>query len=248
MPPDKTDRQLQPSLILAGSGILVLLLLALIFALHTRYTEATIRRNISKVHTDHRTLAVALETYFVDVSQYPMMSMGRDLAYGAHHLPVNVPVSRTFRLGRGSQAMTLTTPISYLTKYPHDPFSTYEGTTYSYFKDRHGWIIGSWGPDRDQATGGDLQWQRGDFAAAQYLQQDDEEQEEWPNDQGWHWRRQPFGDRLPGQGIANVYHSLERQPSELLLGGDHNQYGEGAFTFDPTNGLRSQGDIWRVKQ
>ncbi|MCC5875843.1 MAG: hypothetical protein JJU11_06460 [Candidatus Sumerlaeia bacterium] len=239
--------RLQSPLGFFGAGLVVLLVIAFLFALHTRYTEATIRRNNSRVHADLRAFATALESYYVDCSQYPVMTMQRNLGYGTQRLPKDIPVSRTFRLDIDMRAMTLTTPIAYLVSYPHDPFATYRGTTYSYFNDRSGWILGSWGPDRDQATGGDLQWQRGEQDTTLYNKSENPNHEEWVLDRTPQRFRNYFENRLPGQGVANVYNSWESQPSELLLGGDHAQYGEGAFTFDPTNGLRSQGDIWRVK-
>jgi hypothetical protein len=39
---------------------------------------------------------------------------------------------------------------------------------------------------------------------------------------------------------ASVYDSETTQPSPLLIGG--------AWTYDPTNGVGSSGDVWRVKQ
>ena len=54
----------------------------------------------------------------------------------------------------------------------------------------------------------------------------------------------PDGDYdLPGY----FFHDRRvRQPSALLLGGT-NPKGS-AFTYDPTNGLTSDGDIWRISQ
>jgi hypothetical protein len=49
---------------------------------------------------------------------------------------------------------------------------------------------------------------------------------------------------LPGS--YSVYNPGVSQPSLLLLAGA-NPKGV-AFTYDPTNGLVSSGDIWRVKQ
>ncbi len=42
------------------------------------------------------------------------------------------------------------------------------------------------------------------------------------------------------QDPATVYDGSIPQPSELLVGG-------GSWTYDPTNGMVSNGDVWRVK-
>jgi len=54
----------------------------------------------------------------------------------------------------------------------------------------------------------------------------------------------PDGDYdLPGYFY---YDGRVRQPSPLLLGGTNSK--GSAFTYDPTNGLISDGDIWRISQ
>lgn len=119
----------------------------------------------------------------------------------------------------GQAFQTLTTPQSYITSYPADPFSPIQGATFVYWSVRPGaadpsgkivgkdsptsgvgWILVSPGPDRKYDI---------------------------PDD----W---------------DVYDPSVAQPSERLLTGT-NRKGY-AFTYDPTNGTFSHGDFWRVKQ
>lgn len=238
-------------LFLLGSLALLFLIASFVFAAFTQYSERSTRRYVSKVRSDLRSVATAIESYYVDNMQYPAMSMDRSLAVGAYRLPYDVPVSRTFRYRHDSDLLTLTTPIAYLVSYFDDPFATYRGTPFVYHTDRWGWILGSWGPNRNQRAGGDLQWQRGGERVRYDIDTHSKVEsllkgEEVPTLATYLER--PIPIPLPGQGVASVYNVMERQPSELLLTGNHDEYGQGAFTYDPTNGLFSQGDIWRVKQ
>ena len=45
--------------------------------------------------------------------------------------------------------------------------------------------------------------------------------------------------------IETVYNSAVSQPAETLLVGEGPT---GSYTYDPTNGTVSDGDLWRVKQ
>jgi hypothetical protein len=207
----------------------------------THYAGAKVRSSVARAQDSMRTLATAIESYYVDNMEYPAMAMDHIWAAGAYTLPADVPVSRTFRMRNESQMMTLTTPIGYVVAYPVDPFREVKGTTFSYFNAGHGWLLASWGPDVDQQSGGDLQMQRGDIfysVATEAIQVFD--------GVTTHTMRRRI--TMPDPGVESVYDPTVRQPSDHLLTGNHNEFGEGAFTYDPTNGLFSQGDIWRVKQ
>lgn len=222
--------------------VFAFLIFGLGLALMARYTEHKTRSAIVRVKSDMRILATAIESYRVDSAIPPAMSKSRESTAGAYVLPAEVPVSRSFRMRHDTQMMTLTTPIAYIESYPVDPFREFKGTTFSYYTDGWGWILGSWGPDMDQSTGGDLQWHLGPLIPEhEGLVAIDETPPIWN-------RKRP-GRPLPGQGVASVYYTVEnKQPSLHLLTGNHNEHGEGAFTYDPTNGIFSQGDIWRVHE
>lgn len=81
------------------------------------FLEAQIRSKVSRVQNDMRTLATALEAYAVDTNTYPYTVSFFD----------PVPSKRL---------QPLTTPVSYLTSLPRDPFErksqgTYERTVLS---------------------------------------------------------------------------------------------------------------------
>lgn len=113
-----------------------------------------VRSKVSQARTDMRTIATALEAYFVDNMQYPAWAKGNQGANsfagphaGAYHI-------HTFRVWRDDSELgtfaTLTTPISYLPCYLRDPFASTRGATYGYYHDNNGWILYSWGPDMDE--------------------------------------------------------------------------------------------------
>ena len=100
----------------------------------------------------------------------------------------------SLRRSRGiGSAISITTPISYLTQVPDDPFANSD-TTFGYYtvttEKAAGWSLWSPGPDEKY----DLDWK--------------------------------------------VYDPAVPQPSTDLI----------PYTYDPTNGTVSSGDIFRVKQ
>lgn len=171
-----------------------------------RLTERRELTRVARVQSDLRSLATAIESYYVDNMTYPP-SDWQDNVDGAA-APLDWPRTSTFRSGAGLS--TLTTPVAYIAEFPADPFASASGVTYRYLFRRAPqwiWIAGSFGPDRDQDVGGDLQW----------------------------------------QGTIPVFSSANPVPPEMLAGGEPRLPGS-SYTFDPTNGIISEGDIWRMKQ
>jgi hypothetical protein len=122
--------------------------------------DTDIRERVTRVRADMRTVAVGLESYFVDCNAYPAWISGAS----EHSLSLGNSLLRsmpTFRRHEPGGLMTLTTPIAYLTSLRHDPFN--RGSAYftdeesvgmpvsafSYFSDERGWILVSPGPDGD---------------------------------------------------------------------------------------------------
>ncbi|MCB2155186.1 type II secretion system protein GspG [bacterium] len=213
--------------------LIVVAIIAILAAIAVpNFLEAQVRSKVSRVKSDQRSLATAIESYYVDNNVYPAMTLTLNESADSALIASGNSAGRTFQL-RNSQApdlSTLTTPIAYVTSYFVDPFADTRGLTFRYFRDNQGWILGSWGPDTDQAAGGDLQWNNGDITV--------------PAD----------GDgtnlvRETGEaGVESVYISSVSQPSTVLLAGEGSGTGIGAYTYDPTNGTVSQGDVWRVKE
>jgi hypothetical protein len=215
--------QPEPFSISLRSLLLVVCLLALLMAaVMPWYQERLILSDVSRAKADLRSLAVALESYFIDDMHGP----GCALAEGPqrtrpdgvvihmpwsvhHHLPAGTGARRmiTFLMHNPNIAgrpnpHSLTTPIAYLRAFPMDPFADTAGATYGYYQENPGgWIVWSVGPDRDEnAPGG-------------------------PGDIG------PLVETLYTPRARISYGS----PSQAIL----------PFLYDPTNGILSNGDITR---
>ncbi len=201
--------------------LIVVAIIAILAAIAVpNFLEAQVRSKVSRVKADQRSMATALEAYYVDNNLYPDHAGGSDLvgtsadsmtdaANGDDTLP-----SRTFRLinADAPNLGTLTTPVAFITQYFSDPFADTRGRTFRYFQKRQGWILGSFGPDADELLDGDLGWGVGTWS---------------------------ISDTDAANSIETIYDITITQPSELLLT---------AGTYDPTNGTVSSGDVWRVKE
>ena len=110
--------------------------------------EAQSRSKVSRARSDMRSMATALESYYVDNNSYAAWAAG-DLGVNSF-LPQNSPARNmpTFRRYTTGGPMTLTTPIAYITGYMKDPFAQGQGI-YSYYSTKNGWILISPGPDSD---------------------------------------------------------------------------------------------------
>ncbi|MDK2972821.1 MAG: type pilus assembly protein PilA [Candidatus Sumerlaeota bacterium] len=205
--------------------LIVVAIIAILAAIAVpNFLEAQVRSKVSRVKSDHRSLATAIEAYYVDNNIYPAVSM--DDAEAADAIVTTDNKGRTFRLRNATQLSTITSPVAYITSYFGDAFADTRGLPFRYSADRAGWILGSFGPDGDEGTGGDLQWADGTT---------------------------PYAARV-GTGNTNdaavetIYDSRKSQPSDELIAGESGTAGFGAYTYDPTNGTVSQGDVWRVKE
>lgn len=155
--------------------------------------------SVRRVQADLRTMATALESYFIDHNAYPPHIAGTDPHAAGHGNPLFSNVT-SLRAGiwEASQAYTLTTPVAYLRDHFPDAFNPPSGDiapTFAYWSNVVGWILWSPGPD-------------GDFDITTKA--------------------------IEGEMIYNPFIT---QPSSVLI----------PFYFDPTNGLNSSGDIFRVR-
>lgn len=238
-----------------GIAVVVFIALAVVLGIVVKFNtiETSRRSDVARVKADLRTLATGLEAYYVDHNSYPAWTslsgsnkwtgadgMGHINAcagwrFGNHAGAAQI---HSFRVrtahpndpvvGAANTFLMLTTPISYLTKLMPDPFADSLNVTYGYYSTARGYIIYSFGPDRDEiptTTGlvGDI-----DHAI---------EATDLPN-------------IINGEPEL-LYNPDVSNPTLTLLCGPDSAWatarGAGAFTYDPTNGQTSQGDVWRVK-
>ena len=132
----------------------------------------------------------------------------------------------TFRVRNNTEMNTLTTPIAYLTSYPPDPFANSRGSSFGYMD------TGNYGLGLEDPTSDD-QAVKGGWILICYGPDTDE-----GDDNGDH--------------PESVYKVTVSQPSLTLLcaGGlsSPTMGGEFAYTYDPSNGTVSEGDVYRTKQ
>jgi len=219
--------------------LIVVAIIAILAAIAVpNFLEAQVRSKVSRAKADQRSLATAIESYFVDNNLYPAAARegsGTISLTGGHpnngvainpagegnfnkYVKTSPPASNlqnvfSFAVKGNTQMAQLTTPIGYITSYPADPFADTKGATFCYFANPNGWILWSPGPDTDEASGTNL----GNVTA-------------------------------PGANVVEtLYDVREAQPSAALIAGSAGTPPR-AFTYDPTNGTVSPGDVYRVKQ
>ena len=144
--------------------LIVVAIIAILAAIAIpNFLQAQVRSKVARVRAETRTVATGLETYYVDENGYPGMNDGGGWCTSYTEPPFHA------RIPSG-----LTTPISYITSLPIDPFLTIPAGSfpspwynrYTFFNfDQYrmisgggfdnqlrragNWMIYSWGPDRD---------------------------------------------------------------------------------------------------
>ncbi len=127
--------------------LIVVAIIAILAAIAVpNFLEAQTRSKASRAKSDMRSLATALEAYWVEHSKYPV-----DTRYIP---PDNSGNDFTFWM---NENWSLSTPVSYITSYPEDPFWRIgRDRFYQFGSVPCGWIIASCGPDGDSASRGDI--------------------------------------------------------------------------------------------
>lgn len=121
------------------------------------FVESSRRSTVQRVKADQRTVAVAIESYYLDTKSYPGWSL--DQTQNAHGLRLQgsgnaLQKIPTFRVRYGNQALSLTTPVAYLSADIPDFFAPVKGASFAYWTNvdaqrttATGYIIWSPGPD-----------------------------------------------------------------------------------------------------
>ncbi|HBF32973.1 TPA: hypothetical protein DDW35_00280 [Candidatus Sumerlaeota bacterium] len=263
--------------------LIVVAIIAILAAIAVpNFLEAQVRSKASRAMSDMRSLATAIEAYRVDENSYPV-SRNSSTAYwhtsdsngntvgkcsagvaGAAYSICALDPDRggayrsTFAVADPQCLRTLTTPVSYITSYPSDPFALTHGLTYGYMQMVNtAWMVWSYGPDSDETSKGTY----GQFGGGQvgagvnpngsFLKLDGNiapiafsmpanfaASDSVP----WTWPSVPSGPATSAtSGPFNpVYSPSTGKPTATLL--------TAGYTYDSTNGSKSYGDIWRAKQ
>jgi len=205
---------------------------------HEQMGHNPIPRRWDRTRSEMRALASAIEAYHAEHQTYPAWGIdnqgpGGTMTYNywlddLQHPGPKSP-SHGSRLGLPSfllngnapnQALaTLTTPIPFVAQYPPDPFASVKGSTFVYWS-----IVPGERDPSGRIVGKDSP----------------------VNGVGWILVGSGPDLDFEVEGEWDIYDPSVRQPStRLLTGTNRNGF---AFTYDPTNGWMSDGDIYRVKQ
>jgi prepilin-type N-terminal cleavage/methylation domain-containing protein len=171
------------------------------------FLEAQVRAKISRVRTDMRSLIVAFEAYFVDWNGYPL-----------HRDFPSWPIPANFR----PWFAALTTPVSFITSMPVDPFCApssrgyqglvpWSGYWYHYEALTNTWTTGA-GPNSP------YDWMPADWG--------------------------PYNGFVADMVGRGFFYLLESPGPDMDRDVD-TKVGMAAF-YDPTNGTVSSGDIIRL--
>lgn len=235
--------------------IVIAIILILISIAMPNFIAAQTRSRVARAESDLRNLASALEFFRTEHSHYPIGTDNPDavpVEVKNHFTPAGPYGFYTFRTvfsGNAAESLGfatvpagtpvgvvpgLTSPVRYVATVPTDPFTTLPGyLTYSYREDRarplHGWILTSFGPDMDEfdnpGTGASASPSRTPLlplldARAAGRHGDINERAAHPgSDQSG----------FPGKTPRNL---INEQLAFLA--------------YSPTNGLKSEGDIYRT--
>lgn len=217
---------------LSGFTLIELLIVVAIIAILAaiavpNFLEAQVRSKVSRVKSDQRSLATAIEAYYVDNNSYPACDISTSGHFGADKTASGSKITLagdkiqqtpTFRqrgttTADGSSLMTLTTPVAYVTSIFADPFADSKPVSFRYSTPQYGgagWVSWSFGPDTDEGDSGPT-----------------------------------LAGDTPLTAVSSInyvtdtcYSPSGQTPSAVMIN----------FTYDPTNGTTSSGDVYRVKQ
>jgi len=206
--------------------LIVVAIIAILAAIAVpNFLEAQVRSKVSRAKNDIRSISTGLEAYFVDNNSYPSSGRNAGTTVKTVNSALTKPMARdrlTFKLCMPSNAnhmgQSLTTPVAFMTSMPADPFADTKGNVFGYWNAMDmGWIMWSYGPDTDESMSSQLEIFLNKGANS-------------------------YNFAAGGNTVYNPYLS---NPTEYLQTG---AIANGkCFTYDPTNGTVSPGDIWRVK-
>jgi prepilin-type N-terminal cleavage/methylation domain-containing protein len=211
--------------------LIVVAIIAILAAIAVpNFLEAQVRSKVSRCKADMRSFATGIESYYVDNNTYPLAASG--LGGSA---PTGVSRDAT---GAGNINQYLVTNGT--TNTPLKNLYTFaaRGTQNVAIITTPIAYLTTFFPDPFMDAKG---------ATFAY----------YTDTNGWiMWTPGPDGDQATvtelGQqnppNVETVYVSTVSQPSTVLVAGASAGANSPSYTYDPTNGTVSPGDVWRVKQ
>lgn len=236
IPPDAPAEEIPDpsgrfSISLRSLLLLVVLVALLLAALTPWFQVRLIRTNVSRVRADQQTLRMALESYYIDMMNYPACGA----AEGPQRAWPNWP-----QCGIGGIVHSATMPISTGVFTVHSRLREGSGARRTItFRLPTG--MGAYGPTPHTLTTPVAYLMAypidpfSDASGATFG---------YAHDMAGYivWSPGPDGDAAQcgdiGASVEHVYSSQVAQPSPAVI----------ALTYDPTNGTRSEGDIIAVRQ
>jgi len=148
---------------------------------------------------------------------------------------------------------SITTPTAYISSYPIDPFADTKGAVFQYVNMANKvWFLASYGPDLDENPvlggtvgskgngGGQMCQGRTAAAALTHLVRFCLPGGASKTDMSWDGYNEHYSSNGYGPQWYGIYGPSNSRPTDRLL--------TGGYTYDTTNGTKSAGDIYRLKQ
>jgi len=208
--------------------LIVVAIIAILAAIAVpNFLEAQVRSKVSRAKADQRSLATGLEAYYVDNNSFPAMAKGNASANGGL---AGVTVPGTAGTSGAKKILTFRVWASGETLRFHT-ITTPQAYVTSYFSDPFADSKGCSFSYYCDANG---------WIVASFGPDTDE------NGSGGFTGDLGLVDGWAGTGTETQYTSAIAQPSLQLLTGS--AYSGECYTYDPTNGTITPGDVYRVKQ
>ncbi len=227
--------------------LIVVAIIAILAAIAIpNFLQAQTRAKVSRAESDMRSIATAIESYYIDHNMYP--AFGIEQEYTIAEFEDDGVEYATFVAYNPDddemRAHGITTPTAYMTSVPSDEFgpggetapmryaALFTGRTIHPEIDATapgtGWILASFGPNTNFPVG--------DIVLL--------EDETGPDDDGAGWGNLNMDQDPPDLAFTyTATHWDDRASHE----GDTIR-SVAAASYDPTNGTVSPGDIWRARQ
>jgi RNA polymerase subunit RPABC4/transcription elongation factor Spt4 len=208
------------------SAFLLSLFVSFLFIMHPFRSQGSTRSKVSRVKGEQNMLATALEAYFIDNNCYP--SPGRV----SFHKSEYYHGDGSYAKEGGIVPIALTTPVAYATYLPHDPFHS-NGRGYYGYGGGPG-LTGAGGKPTIDDNNHDYSgiWPAVGWIVTSYGP-------DVVDGNIWMGSGQPLREELAWSD------SYSMDSPDFMQCDEKHPLVTSGFTYDPTNGTSSPGDVWR---